>query len=65
MKALYVYVYESEMAMLGRVAGSYVGAELFLEHRSLGVLSGMKVYDMKPRKIFGHHTGGAFFAIAW
>lgn len=46
MKALYVY--ESKMAMLGRVASSYVGAELLLEHRSLGILSGMKVYDMHP-----------------
>lgn len=46
MKALYVY--ESKMAMLGRIASSYVGAELLLEHRSLGILSGMKVYDMHP-----------------
>lgn len=46
MKALYVY--ESKMAMLGRVASSHVGAELLLEHRSLGILSGMKVYDMHP-----------------
>lgn len=46
MKALYVY--ESKMAMLGRVASSHVGAELLLEHRSLGILSGMKVFDMHP-----------------
>lgn len=46
MKALYVY--ESKMAMLGRVASSYVGAELLLENRTLGILSGMKVYDMHP-----------------
>lgn len=46
MKALYVY--ESKMAMLGRVASSYIGAELLLENRTLGILSGMKVYDMHP-----------------
>lgn len=46
MKALYVY--ESKMAMLGRVASSYVGAELLLEHRALGILAGMKVYDLHP-----------------
>lgn len=46
MKALYVY--ESKMAMLGRVASSHVGAELLLEHRTLGILSSMKVYDMHP-----------------
>lgn len=46
MKALYVY--ESKMAMLGRVASSHVGAELLLEHRALGVLSAMKAYDMHP-----------------
>lgn len=46
MKALYVY--ESKMAMLGRVASSHIGAELLLEHRVLGILSGMKVYDLHP-----------------
>lgn len=46
MKALYVY--ESKMAMLSRIASSYVGAELLLEHRTLGILSSMKVYDMHP-----------------
>lgn len=46
MKALYVY--ESKIAMLGRVASSHIGAELLLEHRLLAILSGMKVYDMHP-----------------
>lgn len=46
MKALYVY--ESKMAMLGRVASSFNGASLLLEHKALGVLSQMKVYDMHP-----------------
>lgn len=46
MKALYVY--ESKLAMLGRVASSHIGAELLLEHRALGILSGMKVYDLHP-----------------
>lgn len=46
MKALYVY--ESTMAMLGRVASSHVGAGLVLEHKCLAVLSQMKVFDMHP-----------------
>lgn len=46
LKALYVY--ESKMAMLSRFAGSYVGAELLLEHRAIGVLSQMKVFDFHP-----------------
>lgn len=46
MKALYVY--ESKMAMLGRVASSHIGAGLLLEHKALGVLSQMKVFDMHP-----------------
>lgn len=43
-----LYVYESKMAMLSRVAGSYVGAELLLESNILSVLSSMKVYDLHP-----------------
>lgn len=54
MKALYVY--ESKMAMLGRVATSYVGAELLLEHRTLGILSGMKVYDLHPDFQVNHNV---------
>lgn len=46
MKALYVY--ESKMAILGRVASTHIGAELLLEHKTLSVLSAMKVYDMHP-----------------
>lgn len=46
LKALYVY--ESKMAMLQRFASSYVGAELLLEHRVIGVLSQMKVFDLHP-----------------
>lgn len=46
LKALYVY--ESKMAMLDRMASTCVGAELLLEQRALGVLSTMKVYDMHP-----------------
>ena len=55
MKALYVY--ESKMAMLGRIASSHVGAELLLEHRALGVLSGMKVYGMHPDFQVNHYIG--------
>lgn len=46
LKALYVY--ESKLAMLSRFAGSYIGAELLLEHRVIGVLSQMKVFDLHP-----------------
>lgn len=46
LKALYVY--ESKMAMLSRFAGSYIGAELLLEHRVIGMLSQMKVFDLHP-----------------
>lgn len=46
LKALYVY--ESKMAMLSRVAGSHVGAELLLEHKVLSILATMKVYDLHP-----------------
>lgn len=43
-----LYVYESKMAMLSRVAGSHIGAELLLENRILSVLASMKVYDLHP-----------------
>lgn len=46
MKALYVY--EPKMAMLGRIASSHIGAHLLLEHKALGVLSQMRVFDMHP-----------------
>lgn len=46
LKALYVY--ESKMAMLSRVASSHVGAKLLLENNTLSVLATMKVYDMHP-----------------
>lgn len=46
LKALYVY--ESKISMLSRFANSYIGAELLLEHRVIGVLSQMKVFDMHP-----------------
>lgn len=43
-----LYVYESKMAMLSRVASSNVGAELLLESKILSVLASMKVYDLHP-----------------
>lgn len=43
-----LYVYEPKMAMLGRVAGSHIGAGLLIEHKVLGVLSQMRVFDMHP-----------------
>lgn len=46
LKALYVY--ESQISMLSRFASSYIGAELLLEHRVIGVLSQMKVFDLHP-----------------
>lgn len=46
LKALYVY--ESLMAMLGRVAESDTGAELLLEHRLLGIMATMRCFDLHP-----------------
>ncbi|CRK98110.1 CLUMA_CG011478, isoform A [Clunio marinus] len=46
LKALYVY--ESKMTMLSRFGGSYIGAELLLEHRVISILSQMKVFDLHP-----------------
>ncbi|XP_058121334.1 nuclear pore complex protein Nup205 [Anopheles ziemanni] len=43
-----LYVYESKMALLSRLARCQVGARLLLEERILGVLGSMKVYDMHP-----------------
>lgn len=43
-----IYVYEPKMAMLRRIASSHVGAELLLEHKILGVLSAMRVFDLHP-----------------
>lgn len=61
LKALYVY--ESKLAMLSRFAGSYIGAELLLEHRVIGILSQMKVFDLHPdfqaANFFGS-TGNTF-----
>ncbi|XP_026837913.1 nuclear pore complex protein Nup205 [Drosophila erecta] len=43
-----LYVYESRMAFLTRMAKSNVGARLLLAERALGVLSNMRVYDLQP-----------------
>ncbi|EDX00674.1 uncharacterized protein Dyak_GE14576 [Drosophila yakuba] len=43
-----LYVYESRMAFLTRMANSNVGARLLLAERALGVLSNMRVYDLQP-----------------
>ncbi|XP_052857081.1 nuclear pore complex protein Nup205-like [Drosophila gunungcola] len=43
-----LYVYESRMAFLTRMANTGVGARLLLAERALGVLSNMRVYDLQP-----------------
>uniref|UniRef100_A0A6P4EG87 Nuclear pore complex protein Nup205 n=1 Tax=Drosophila rhopaloa TaxID=1041015 RepID=A0A6P4EG87_DRORH len=43
-----LYVYESRMAFLTRMANTKVGARLLLAERALGVLSNMRVYDLQP-----------------
>ncbi|XP_037955762.1 uncharacterized protein LOC119685527 [Teleopsis dalmanni] len=43
-----LYVYESKMSMLLRLASCHMGAELLLTEKVLHVLSNMKVYDMYP-----------------
>ena len=44
----YVYVYESKMSVLLRLAKTRSGAELLLSNKILDVFSGMKVFDMHP-----------------
>ncbi|KAM7343656.1 nuclear pore complex protein Nup205 [Cochliomyia hominivorax] len=44
----YIYVYESKMSMLLRLANSHAGAELLLSNKVLDVLSSMRVFDMHP-----------------
>ncbi|XP_068141155.1 nuclear pore complex protein Nup205 [Drosophila tropicalis] len=43
-----LYVYESRMSFLTRIAQTSVGAHLLLGERVLGVLSNMRVYDLQP-----------------
>ncbi|XP_017067012.1 nuclear pore complex protein Nup205 [Drosophila eugracilis] len=43
-----LYVYESRMAFLTRMANTQVGARLLLAERALGVLSNMRVFDLQP-----------------
>ncbi|KAK7872950.1 hypothetical protein R5R35_004260 [Gryllus longicercus] len=43
-----LYVYESKMAMLCRVAASHTGAELLLELGAFGCLANMSVFDKHP-----------------
>jgi nuclear pore complex protein Nup205 len=43
-----LYENKSKMAMLSRYAGSYIGAELLLEHRVIGILSQIKVFGLNP-----------------
>uniref|UniRef100_A0A182QEW4 Nuclear pore complex protein Nup205 n=1 Tax=Anopheles farauti TaxID=69004 RepID=A0A182QEW4_9DIPT len=43
-----LYVYESKMALLTRVARCQLGARMLLEQHILGVLGSMKVYDLHP-----------------
>ncbi|XP_046996965.1 nuclear pore complex protein Nup205 [Schistocerca americana] len=43
-----LYVYESKMAMLCRVAASHSGAEMLLEHGLMGCLSSMSIFDRHP-----------------
>jgi len=43
-----LYVYESKMALLCRIASTRIGAEMLLEQKALSVLASMKVYDHHP-----------------
>ncbi|XP_061514325.1 nuclear pore complex protein Nup205 [Anopheles gambiae] len=43
-----LYVYESKMALLTRLARCQIGARMLLEEHILGVLGSMKVYDLHP-----------------
>lgn len=43
-----LYVYESKMALLCRVASTRMGAEMLLEQKALAVMASMKVFDHHP-----------------
>ncbi|KAH8273367.1 hypothetical protein KR018_011887 [Drosophila ironensis] len=43
-----MYIYESRMAFLVRIANTNLGARLILAERALGVLSNMRVFDLQP-----------------
>lgn len=43
-----LYVYESKMALLCRVASTRTGAEMLLEQKALSVMASMKVFDHHP-----------------
>lgn len=43
-----LYVYESKMALLCRVASTRTGAEMLLEQKALAVMASMKVFDHHP-----------------
>ncbi|XP_075229968.1 nuclear pore complex protein Nup205 isoform X2 [Lycorma delicatula] len=43
-----LYVYESKMALLCRVASTAIGSELLLEQNALSCLSAMQVFDTHP-----------------
>lgn len=43
-----LYLYESKMALLGRIASTHVGAELLLEQNALACLSTMRIFDLRP-----------------
>lgn len=43
-----LYVYESKMALLCRIASTSIGAELLLEQNCLACLSAMQVFDNHP-----------------
>lgn len=44
----HMYIYESKMALLSRLAETKIGAEYLLEQRLLSCLSAMKVFDYHP-----------------
>lgn len=43
-----LYVYESKMALLCRIASTRTGAEMLLEQKALAVMASMKVFDHHP-----------------
>lgn len=44
-----IYLYETKMALIARIAGTRIGAEMLLEQRILACLSSMKVFDDHPK----------------
>lgn len=49
-----LYVYESKLVLLSRIASTRDGAILLIEQNAINCLSSMKVFDMHPKPLLPH-----------